>query len=152
MMAADVEQAIRQAIIDKFFEPTTLILSHPTFNSQTGQTEVITYPSQTEAPALKVGRAIWEANAAAITKAVMDRLDIDAIVEQTALVVTKAVVEHLTAQPAHSWSANPTLSERQKMLNKVYDQVADEFGRQCVEHLRTTGGLMGVLDAPREEP
>jgi len=141
------DDAIRQAIIDKFFEPTTLIVSQPVFDPNGGPPHMQSFPSQTEAPALRVARAVWEANSQAITDAVMARLDIDALVEQTAAHVTQSVVARLLAEPDNRWSANPQPSERQRMLTKVYDAVAEEFGRQCVAHLRQTGGLMGILDA-----
>lgn len=140
-----IEDAIREAIIDKFFEPVTLIVSQPV-SSPNGTVSMQAVPTQVEAPSMKVARAIWDANSKAITDAVMARLDIDTIVEQCSAHAAKAVVDRLMTDPGR-WSSNPSPSERQKMLAKVYDKVADEFGRQCVEHLRQTGGLMGILEA-----
>ena len=142
-----VDEAIRDAIVAKFFEPTTIIVSQPVFDPNGGPPTMGVFPSQTEAPALRVARAVWEANREAITEAVMARLDIDAIVAQVVPLVTKATVDRLTADSGQRWSANPTPSERQKMLAQVYDAVAEEFGRQCVARLRETGGLQGILDA-----
>lgn len=145
-----IDDAIREAIIAKFFEPTTLILSQPAFDPTTGVSTVQTFPSQTEAPALRVARAIWDAKQQAITDAVMARLDIDTIVDSVVVKVTAVMVDRLMKEPDNRWSSNPTKSQRQIMLDSVYAKVAEEFGRQCVEHLRQTGGLMGILEAPQD--
>lgn len=141
---SSIEDAIQQAIVDRFFEPSVLFTTHSVWNQQTGNTELVTQPTQTEAPSMRVARDLWEARHGAITDAVMKRLDIGALVEDVVEKVTEEMVKRLTAPP-NNWGHHPAKSERQVMLDKVYEKVAEEFGRQAVEHLRQTGGLLGIL-------
>lgn len=144
-----IDDAIRQAIVEKFFEPTTVLYNSPV-TGPNGVTSMQATPHQIEAPVMQIARDVWKANSTAITDAVMARLDTPVLVDQVTDLVTAAVVTRLTSEPDNRWSSNPQPSERQRMLAKVYDAVAEEFGRQCVEHLRATGGLMGILDAPQD--
>lgn len=140
-----LEQRVEDAIVARFFEPSWLMTSQPTYNNgmMTGS-EVM--PSQIPAPMTVVAEAIYAEAKDRILARVLDQLDIDAIVEEWGAHIAKDVVDKLQAV-SPSWQATPSPSAREKMLTKVYDAVAEEFGRQCVEHLKNTGGLMAVLEA-----
>ena len=141
-----MEERIEEAIIARFFEPTWLIQTQQMLDPQTGQYRTEVVPTQIPAPLSVVAQAVYAAAKEKILASVLEQLDIDAIVAQWAPIIAKDVVAKLQTTPDR-WSSNPTATERRKMLDKVYEQVAEEFGRQCVEHLRQTGGLMGILDA-----
>ena len=143
-----LEDAIQKAIIDKFFEPTPLVQTQMVYDN-TGSQRMESSVALVDSPATRVAQEVWKANQSAITQAVMERLDLAAIVEQCSEKITAEVVKHLTAVP-NSWSSNPTPAARKQMMDKVYDQVAEEFGKQCVAHLRETGGLMGILTSAEE--
>ena len=148
-MSGDFEELLRQAVVDKFFEPSMVMMTTMA-PGPNGIMQPQVYPSQTEAPSMRIARAVWDANQQAITDAVMARLDVDELVELVSAKTTKAVLDRLLAEPDRRWNAPPSQSERERMLAKVYEDVAAEFGRQAVEHLRRTGGLMAVLDAGTE--
>lgn len=141
-----MEERIEQAIIDRFFEASWMIQTQQILNPQTGQYHIESTPTQIPAPMTVVAQAIYNQAKAEIVRKVMEKLDIDAIVAEWAPSIAKDVVARLNEKP-NSWSAYPSKSEREKMLSKVYDAVAEEFGRQCVEHLKNTGGLLAVLEA-----
>ena len=143
----NIETAIRDAIVEKYFQPERLL--QPVSVMSDGTSRVEYHPTELPSPMSRVARAIWDNNKDAITNAVLARLDLDDVVQQCSAVITKEVVARLTAE--HGWSARPQASQRKQMLEKVYAMVAEEFGRQAVEHLRNTGGLMGVLEAAQEQ-
>lgn len=141
-----LEERIEQAIVDRFFEPSTAMYTQQVMNPNTGQYHTEVVPTQIEAPMSMVASAIYKEARAEIIRKVMAQIDIDAIVAEWAPIIATDVVRQLQSQP-ESWRSNPSKNEREKMLEKVYEMVAEEFGRQCVEHLKNTGGLLAVLEA-----
>lgn len=141
-----LEQRVEEAIIARFFEPTWLVSTHPIVDPNTGQYRTETGMSQIPAPMTVVAQAVYDRARDEIVRKVLEQMDIDAIVAEWAPVIAKDVVKQLQVTP-EAWRAAPNKSERQKMMDKVYEDVAAEFGRQAVEHLRATGGLMAVLEA-----
>lgn len=142
----DLQQRIEDAIVAKFFEPTWAMTTQQTFDQQ-GTLRLELVPMQVQSEMSRVAAAIYDAAKDRIIARVLETLDVDQIVEEWGGRIAQDVVAKLQENNSNHWSATPTKTERQKMLDKVYEQVAEEFGRQCVERLRETGGLMAVLEA-----
>jgi hypothetical protein len=143
-MDKTIEQRIEEAIVARFFEPSW-VFSTQVLYSNSGQVVGSTItPMQNDAPMSTVAKAIYDAAKDELVLKVIESINIDEIVESWAPKIAEDVVKKLNETPG--WNAKPGSSEREKMLDKVYNQVADEFGRQCVEHLKNTGGLMRVLE------
>lgn len=142
-----LEERIEEAIVARFFEPTWIVTPHMVSDPQTGLMH--TEPAMTQIPSemSTVAQAIYNKARAEIVRKVLEQLDIDALVAQWASKIAEDVVKQLQTAPNNGWSPQPNKTERQKMLDKVYEAVAEEFGRQCVEHIKNTGGLKAVLEA-----
>lgn len=148
-----MEERIEDAIVARFFEPSWMMTTQYIPDPQTGMSTPHPVNSQIPAPMSTVAQAIYDHARAEIVRRVMEKLDIDAIVTEWAPLIAKDVIKQLqTVNDGHGWRANPSKSEREKMLEKVYEAVAEEFGRQCVAHLKTTGGLLNVLEGAAVEP
>lgn len=146
-MDLSLEDQIANAIINKFFEPSWSIVTQPVYNPQTGQAHQELTPMQVPAPMEIVAQAIYNRAKADIIEGVLARINIDEMIEKWGPLIAKDVVNTLQEKDGRHWSPHPTPTERKKMLDKVYEAVAEEFGRQCVEHIKNTGGLMAVLEA-----
>jgi hypothetical protein len=140
-----LEEQIEKAIVARFFEPTWIAQPQYVIDPQTGHGRSESVMMQQPAPMSLVSQAIYEKAKLDIVNAVLAKLDIDALVAEWAPIIAKDVIAQLQKTPDR-WAAKPSKSERDKMLEKVYEAVAEEFGRQCVEHLKNTGGLMSVLE------
>lgn len=143
----NIEERVEQAIIDRFFEPSWIAQPQYIVDPQSGQARTDTVMSQIPAPMTVIAQAIYDQAKAQIVAKVLEKLDIDALVEQWAPQIAEDVVKQLQVKDGYGWQPHPSKTERQKMLDKVYEEVANEFGRQCVEHLKNTGGLMSILEA-----
>lgn len=143
----NLEERVADAIVQKFFEPAWTMSTQQVVDPSTGQYRTELVPYQTSAPMSMVAQAVYDQAKADIIERVIRQIDIDAIVEQWAPVIAKDVVEQLQVKDGYGWQPHPSKTERQKMLDKVYNAVAEEFGRQCVEHLKSTGGLLNILEA-----
>lgn len=147
-MSKTMEERIEEAIVARFFEPGWIATPQFTVDPQgIGRNETVM--SQIPAPMTMIAQAIYEQARTQILQKVIERLDIDAIVDEWAPKIAEDVVKQLQIKDGYGWQPHPSKTERGKMMDKVYDMVAEEFGRQCVEHLKNTGGLMGVLEAPK---
>lgn len=142
-----IEERVEQAIIDRFFEPSWIAQPQYLVDPQSGQARTDTVMSQIPAPMTVIAQAIYDQARAEIVRKVIEKLDIDALVKQWAPQIAEDVVKQLQVKDGYGWQPHPSKTERQKMLDKVYEEVANEFGRQCVEHLKNTGGLMSILEA-----
>lgn len=143
-----MEERIEKAIIDRFFEPSWMVVPITVSDPQTGGMRIEQTYSQTPSEMSNVSQAIYDAARAQIIAKVIERMDIDAIVAEWSPKIAKDVVRQLQVDPSYGWSSNPSKTARQKMMDKVYEDVAVEFGKQCVAHLKETGGLMNILEAP----
>lgn len=139
------EERIEEAIVARFFEPSWMTLSQQMLDPSTGQYRTEIVPTQIPAPMTTVAQAVYDQARAEIIRKVMEQVDIDAIVAEWAPIIAKDVIKQLQ-EPPNQWSTRPDISSRKKMMDKVYEDVAAEFGRQAVEHLKSTGGLMAVLE------
>lgn len=141
-----MENLVEEAIVARFFEPSMSFQLQQTIDPSTGQIRSENMPVLLPAPMTTVAEAIYSQARTQIIQKVIERLDVDAIVAEWSSQIAKDVVAKLQEMPA-SWHSNPSKTEREKMMDKVYDNVAEEFGRQCVNHLRETGGLLGILES-----
>ena len=141
----DFEKAIQDAIVAKFFEPIGSTIAVQVVDPNTGQSRIEYQNQFYDPPVTNIARILYRNHENEILEGVKARLDLDDIIEKCVVEISNRVVTKLTEAP-YSWAAKPNASEKEKMLSKVYDRVAEEFGRQCVEHLKNTGGLMNILE------
>lgn len=143
----DIEKRIEDAIVARFFEPSWTIVPTMVTDPTNGMVRSEPMMSQIPSGMSVVVQAIYDQAKDEIVRKVIEQLDIDALVAQWAPIIAKDVVEKLQVKDGYGWQPHPSKTERRKMLEKVYEAVAEEFGRQAVEHIRSTGGLRAVLEA-----
>lgn len=141
-----LEERVEEAIIARFFEPSWIVSTGAITDPSTGMMRTEPVMSQIPSEMSVVARAIYDQVRDEIVRKVIESMDIDAIVAEWSPIIAKDVIIRLNADDRSGWLAKPGPSERRKMMDKVYENVATEFGRQAVEHLRKTGGLMAVLE------
>lgn len=143
-----LEERVEAAIVSRFFEPSWIVSPGMVTDPSTGH--VRSEPMMTQIPSEMsvIAQAVYDRARIEIVRKVIEQMDIDVIISEWAPLIAKDVVSQLQkVNDGYGWQPKPSATERAKMMDKVYDMVAEEFGRQCVEHIKNTGGLMAVLEA-----
>ena len=124
-IAFDLNEGLSKALIDKFFEPTTIAVA---VDPQTG----MILHNTTESPVAVLAGAMFERHARAIMDEVWTRIDKDQLADLVASKVANSVVDAYTKRPDY-WSS---VTPEQKTLHlRILEIVAQTLGQRVVDQM-----------------